>query len=80
MISFTIDLPQDEADRLVDLARFEGATPEAIVRDAVRARLDRDGGWVAEVQAGLGELEAGGAMTLKVFEREMDDFMRAVRN
>jgi predicted transcriptional regulator len=79
MSSFTIDLPQDEADRLAELAKREGATPEAFARDAVRARLGEEAGWEAEVRAGLAELEVGGGMTLEDFEREMDDFMRGVR-
>ena len=79
MSSLTIDLPQEEADRLADLAKREGATPEALARDAVRARLSEEEAWDAEVRAGIAELESGAGMTLADFECEMDDFMHGLR-
>jgi predicted transcriptional regulator len=79
MSSVTIDLPKDDAERLAELARREGATPEEIARDAVRAKLDEESAWDAEVRAGIAEMDAGQGMTLADFEREMDDFMAGLR-
>jgi predicted transcriptional regulator len=79
MSSLTIELPQDEAERLAELAKREDATPEAIARDAVRAKLDEEAAWDAEVRAGIADMDAGAGMTLADFEREMDDFVRDLR-
>lgn len=79
MSTVTITLPQAEAERLAELAKREGATPEAVVEAAVRARLDDDAQWEAEVQAGLADLDAGRSLTLEDFEREMDEFMNGLR-
>jgi predicted transcriptional regulator len=79
MSSLTITLPQDEAQRLAELAKREGATPEAVAEAAVRARLDEDACWEVEVKAGIADLDAGHSLTLENFEREMDEFMSALR-
>ena len=79
MTTLTITLPNDEAERLADLAKREGATPEAVAEAAVRARLDDDAAWEAQVKAGLADLEAGRTLTIDDFEREMDEFMSGLR-
>lgn len=78
MSSLTIDLPKDDAERLAELARRQGATPEAIAREAVRAKLDEESSWDTEVRAGIAEIDCGQSMTLADFEREMDEFVASL--
>ena len=79
MSTVTINLPQADAERLAELAKREGATPEALAEAAVRARLDDDALWEGEVLAGLADLDAGRSLALDDFEREMDEFMSGLR-
>ena len=79
MTTLSINLPSDEAERLAELAQREGKTPEAVALDAVRARIDGDAAWIADVEAGLAELESGAGVTMEDFEREMDAFMHQLR-
>lgn len=78
MTTLSIDLQRDDAERLADLAKREGVTPEALALDAVRARIE-DSAWRAEVEAGIAELDAGQGLSMDDFEREMDAFMRQLR-
>ncbi len=41
MTSFSITLPDDHADRLRELAREMGVSPEQLLRDGVEEWLDR---------------------------------------
>jgi predicted transcriptional regulator len=71
----SVTLPDDDADRLAELARREGATPEQVGAAAVKARLDADAAARREIEAGLAELDAGQVLTLEDYEREMDAFV-----
>ncbi|MEJ0059038.1 MAG: hypothetical protein WDM79_05440 [Terricaulis sp.] len=79
MSDLTLTLASDDAQRLAELAAREGVTPEQLAEQAVRARLDEDAAWRAEVEAGLAELDAGKSMSFEDFEREMDTFMTELR-
>ncbi len=41
MTSFSITLPDDRADRLLELAREMGVFPEQLLRDGIEEWLDR---------------------------------------
>jgi predicted transcriptional regulator len=71
----SVTLPDDDADRLAELARREGATPEEVATAAVKARLDADAAARREIEAGVAELDAGRGLSLQDYEREMDAFM-----
>lgn len=71
----SVTLPEQDAKRLAELARREGATPEEVAASAVKARLDADAAARREIEAGLAELDAGQALSLEDYEREMDAFM-----
>mgnify|MGYP000988194770 CR=1 FL=1 len=71
----SVTLPDEDAHRLAELARREGATPEEVAAAAVRARLDADAAARHEIEAGLADLDAGNAISLDDYEREMDAFM-----
>jgi predicted transcriptional regulator len=71
----SVTLPEQDVERLAELARREGATPEAVAASAVKARLDADAAARREIEAGLAELDAGRALSLEDYEREMDAFM-----
>ena len=71
----SVTLPEDDADRLAELARREGATPEEVAAAAVKARWDAVAAARREIEAGLAELDAGESVTLEDYEREMDVFM-----
>ena len=75
MSTLSVTQPKADAERLVEPAAREGATPEQVALAAVRARLEADAAWCGEVAAGLAELDAGVGMTLADFEREMDAFV-----
>jgi len=79
MSTLTITLPHEEAERLAELAKREGATPEALAAAAVRARLNEDALWEAEINAGIADLETGRSLSLEDFEKEMDEFMSTLR-
>jgi predicted transcriptional regulator len=78
MTTVSIDLEREEVERLAELAKREGKTPEALAADAVRSHLD-DAAWRAEVEAGMAEIDAGHSETFEDFEREMDAFMNQLR-
>lgn len=78
MRTLSVELPETDADRLADLAAREGVTPEQAAAAAVRARLEQDLAARQDVEAGLAELDAGKAMTLEAYEREMDAFMASL--
>jgi predicted transcriptional regulator len=71
----SVTLPDDDADRLAELARREGASPEEVATAAVKARLDADAAARREIEAGVAELDAGRGLSLQDYEREMDAFM-----
>ncbi len=61
MSTLTVTLDPTEVKRLCEQAQREGAGPEDIAAAAVRARLDEEAAWRAEVEGGLAELDAGEA-------------------
>jgi predicted transcriptional regulator len=75
MLVVSLNLAEDDAKRLAELAAREGKTPEAVAAAAVRARLDADAASRKAIEVGLAELDAGAGMTLDAYEREMDGFM-----
>jgi predicted transcriptional regulator len=70
-----LNLADRDAERLADLARREGATPEEVAAAAVKARLEADEASRRAIEAGLAELDAGEGLSLEDYEREMDAYM-----
>lgn len=70
-----VTLPEQDAERLAELARRVGATPEEVAASAVKARLDADAAARRDIEGGLAELDAGQGLSLEDYEREMDAFM-----
>jgi predicted transcriptional regulator len=74
----SVTLPEQDAKRLAELARREGATPEEVAA-AVKARLDTDAATRQAIEAGLAELDSGQALSLEDYEREMDVFVAGLQ-
>jgi predicted transcriptional regulator len=79
MTTLSVTLSAAEADRLAELAKREGATPEQFATAAVQARLQDDAAWQAEILAGLAELDRGEGVPMEQFEQEMDAYMAGLR-
>lgn len=79
MTTLSVTLSTADADRLAELAKREGATPEQFATAAVQARLQDDAAWQAEIVAGLAELDRGEGVSMEQFEQEMDAYMADLR-
>ncbi len=60
MVTMHISLDEDLAKRLEDLAKRTGKAVEAIVADAARVHLDYTERFLADVEAGVADADAGG--------------------
>lgn len=63
-MSATVTLPQTLYNRLEKLAADSKRTPEAIVKQAVRQQIELEEWQLAQIDAGLADLEAGRVHTL----------------
>jgi predicted transcriptional regulator len=74
-----LNLTDQDAERLAELARREGGTPEGVAAAAVKARLEADAASRREIELGLAELDAGEGLSLEDYEREMDAYMAGLQ-
>jgi predicted transcriptional regulator len=76
MSTLTLNLPKVDADRLTEIAARQGISMADAAAAAVTAQLDADAAARAEIEAGLGELDAGQGLSLDAYERELDAFLK----
>jgi predicted transcriptional regulator len=79
-IQFLIDLPDDQARRLADLAAIRATTPEALLvglAEALTADARALDGWIAEGEA---DLAAGRTIPFEDAMAEMDAIIASARH
>jgi predicted transcriptional regulator len=71
-MSHAIDLPQSLYNRLNKLSEGTRSTPASIAKKAIQAHLDYEEWLLAEVDAGLADVEAGRVLSHGDFWKEIE--------
>lgn len=77
---FRIDLPDDEARRLADLATFRATTPEALLAGLANALVADAGALEAWIAEGEADLAAGRTIPFEDAMAEVDTIIAAARH
>jgi predicted transcriptional regulator len=76
---FRIDLPDDQARRLVDLATFRATTPEALLADLANVLVADAGALEAWIAEGEADLTAGRTIAFEDAMAEVDSIIATAR-
>jgi predicted transcriptional regulator len=78
MKTLALTLSDQEAAMLRDVAAASGARPEEFAAAAVRECLAQDAAWIAAVETGVAQIDAGEGMAFEEYGVEMDVFLAAL--
>ncbi len=79
MVKISVDLPDEVADRLNDLAGTVKASPEALLLQAARAMLDDRDDLMRSIARGLADGEAGRTVPHEEVMAEMEAWAEGLK-